>query len=158
MKKIVSLFLSFIMVATILPLNAWAIELQEVIGEEPVVYEEYFANQEAEKFEGRYSQTFEDWWATQDKIAADRISFEYNKVFDETGVVEVSYDETSGCAIVRVKSANEESWKKIVAAAGTSPYNWIRCYIDMRKAQQAVSARIQTVRNGYLVLKADFLL
>ncbi len=130
MKKIVSLFLSFIMVVTILPLNAWAIELQEVIGEEPVVHEEYFADQEAEKLGSFYSQTFEDWWATQDKIAADRISFEYNKVFDETGVVEVSYDEASGCAIVRVKSADEESWKKIVAEAGTNGYNWLTCHIE----------------------------
>ncbi|MBQ3531015.1 MAG: leucine-rich repeat protein [Oscillospiraceae bacterium] len=138
MKRIVSLFLSFIMVATLLPLNALAIELDEVVVEEPVeeitepvYYEEDFAEQEAEKLGGRYSQTFEDWWKTQDKIPADRISFAYDEVFDETGAVEVRYDEASGCAIVRVKSADEESWKKIVAAAGTVPYNWISCDIDM---------------------------
>ena len=94
MKSIVSLFLSFIMVATLLPLNALAMELYEEVPEEPVeeitepvYYEEDFAEQEAEKLGSYYSQTFEDWWKAQDKIPADRISFEYNEVFDETGAV-----------------------------------------------------------------------
>lgn len=157
MKRIVSLFLSFIMVATLLPLNALAIELDEVVVEEPVeeitepvYYEEDFAEQEAEKLGSYYSQTFEDWWKAQDKIPADRISFEYNEVFDETGAVEVSYDEASGCAIVRVKSADEESWKKIVAEAGTNGYNWLTCHIE--EPEGATSGRSSNTNDEEWVL------